>query len=70
MAVESWDQDIPGQVPRTNCQDIQDCSRIKWFQGPGACKIVERIYREVIDDASQDKGKACVIFPALVPGGL
>ena len=51
---ESQDQDIPTQVPRTNYQDTRDSALVEWLQGPGACKIPERIDREVIDDASQD----------------
>ena len=30
------------------------------FQRPGACLVVERIIREGIYDASQEKGQSCV----------
>ena len=46
--MESRDQDIPIQVPRTNFQDTQEAARVEWFQGPGACKILERIDQEAI----------------------
>ena len=70
QAVESRDQDIPTQVPGTNFQGTQDSARVEWFNGPGACKIPERVDQEAIDDASQDKAWACVFVPGSVPGTL
>ena len=66
-AVKNQDQDKPCKVPRTSCQDTEECSRKEWLQGPGACKVVEQIAWDLIDDASQDKDQACIIYPAL-PG--
>ena len=65
--MESRDQDIPTQVPGTNFQGTQDSARVEWFNGPGACKIPERVDQEAIDDASQEKDQDCVLGMGSVP---
>ena len=58
--MKSQDQDKPQPSSGTNKQDIQECSRVEQFQGPGDCLVVEQIIREGTDDASQEKGQPCL----------